>query len=169
MSDFAGSSSAPAACLRRSSLRSSCSRGSADLVAAPTREEPGESTALALAAVRGADAKLGEEPVVLDVAELLGVIDYFVIIAGRNARQVSSIVEAVEEEVKKELGRGPLRIEGHREPSWVLMDYGDVVVHVFLEETRRFYDLEHLWSSAPRLDVSSSVTTGPVPKSALEA
>lgn len=125
--------------------------------------------ALALAAVKGADTKLGEEPVVLDVSELLSVIDYFVIIAGRNARQVSSIVEAVEEEVKHQLKRAPIRIEGHREPSWVLMDYGDVVVHVFLEETRRFYDLEHLWSSAPRVDLSEALTPTPGSTAVLES
>jgi ribosome-associated protein len=107
------------------------------------------------AAVVAADAKLGEDIVVLDVAEQLEVVDSFVIVSGRNTRQVSTIVEEVEESTKRRTGRAPLRIEGLREASWVLMDYGDVVVHVFLDETRSYYDLEHLWSSAPRLELAS--------------
>jgi ribosome-associated protein len=114
--------------------------------------------ALVNVAVRAADAKLGEQPVALDLAELLGVVDAFVIVSGRNARQVSSIVEEVEEQIKREMARSPIRLEGHREANWVLMDYGDVVIHVFLDETREFYDLEHLWSSAPRIDVSALVS-----------
>ena len=98
------------------------------------------------------------QPVALDLAELLGVVDAFVIVSGRNARQVSSIVEEVEEQIKREMARSPIRLEGHREANWVLMDYGDVVIHVFLDETREFYDLEHLWSSAPRIDVSALVS-----------
>ena len=117
-----------------------------------------DTRALVAAAVRGADDKLGIDPIVLDLAELLGVVEAFVIVSGRNERQVSAIVEEIEAKIKVETKRSPIRLEGHREPSWVLMDYGDVVIHVFLEETREFYDLEHLWSSAPRIDISSFVT-----------
>ena len=116
-----------------------------------------EAIELIEAAVEGADAKLAEDPVVLDLSELLGVVDAFVIVSGRNPRQVGAITEEVEERVKRATGRSPIRLEGHREQSWVLMDYGDVVVHVFLDETREFYDLEHLWSSAPRIDVAHLV------------
>ena len=117
-----------------------------------------DTLALVEAAVRGADDKLGIDPIVLDLAELLGVVEAFVIVSGRNERQVSAIVEEIEAKIKVETKRSPIRLEGHREPSWVLMDYGDVVIHVFLEETREFYDLEHLWSSAPRIDISSFET-----------
>ena len=113
-----------------------------------------ESRALVDAAVVAADAKLAEELVALDVSELLGVVDYFVIASGRNSRQVSTLVDSIEEATKAHTGRGPLRVEGVKDATWVLMDYGDVVVHVFLDETRRFYDLEHLWSGAPRVDLS---------------
>ena len=89
------------------------------------------------------------EPVVLDVSELLQIVDYFVILSGSNRRQVESIIDAVEERLRLE-GIRPLRREGRDEAEWVLLDYGDLVVHVFLEEVRRFYDLEHLWSDAPR-------------------
>jgi len=116
-----------------------------------------ESRALVDAAVIAADAKLAEELVALDVSELLGVVDYFVIASGRNSRQVSTLVDSIEEATKAKIDRGPLRVEGVKDATWVLMDYGDVVVHVFLDETRRFYDLEHLWSGAPRVDLSQVV------------
>jgi ribosome-associated protein len=105
----------------------------------------------ALVAARTADEKLGTETVVLGMDEALGVVDAFVITSGRNTRQVQALVEEIEKQVKAAGGRAPIRIEGLRDSSWVLMDYGDFLVHVFLEETRTFYDLEHLWSAAPRL------------------
>ena len=125
-----------------------------EIVSDPTPD----TLALVEAAVRGADDKLGIDPLVLDLAELLGVVEAFVIVSGRNERQGSAIVEEIEAQIKVATKRSPIRLEGHREPSWVLMDYGDVVIHVFLEETREFYDLEHLWSSAPRIDVSAFVS-----------
>ena len=136
-----------------------------DLTSAPTAD----TLALVEAAVRAADAKIGIDPIVLDLADLLGVVEAFVIVSGRNERQVSAIVEEIEAQIKVATTRSPIRLEGHREPSWVLMDYGDVVIHVFLEETREFYDLEHLWSSAPRIDVSAFVgphSTGDDPEGA---
>lgn len=87
----------------------------------------------------------------LEMTELLGVVDAFVVTSGLNVRQVRTLVEEIERRVKEVDGLSPLRTEGLRDASWVLMDYGDVVVHVFLEETRRFYDLEHLWAGAPRV------------------
>ena len=83
--------------------------------------------------------------------ELLGVLDAFVVTSGRNVRQVRTMVEEVERRVKEVDGRSPIRVEGLADASWVLMDYGDFVVHVFVEELRRFYDLEHLWLTAPRV------------------
>jgi len=104
----------------------------------------------ALLAARSADAKLGSRTVVLQMAGLLGITDAFVLTSAGNHRQVKAIVEAVEATIKKELGLAPLRIEGLGDLQWVLMDYGDVVVHVFVDETREFYDLERLWGDAPR-------------------
>ena len=104
-----------------------------------------------IVAARAADAKLGEDTTVLAMGELLGVTDAFVITSGRNPRHVRTIVEEVERRVKAETGVSPLRIEGAADARWVLMDYGDFLVHVFLSEAREFYDLEHLWSAAPRV------------------
>ena len=105
----------------------------------------------ALVAARAADEKLGTDTVVLGMDEALGVVDAFVITSGRNTRQVQALVEEIEKQVKADGGRAPTSVEGLRDSSWVLMDYGDFLVHVFVEETRSFYDLEHLWSAAPRL------------------
>ena len=114
-------------------------------------EEPRDGFALATLAARAADDKLAEMTVVLDVSKMLDIFDAFVIASGQTARQVDAIVDAIEASTKSMFGRGPLRIEGRQDFSWVLMDYGDVLVHVFLAETRAFYDLEHLWTAAPRV------------------
>ena len=113
--------------------------------------EPENGYALAKVAARAADGKLGENTLVLDVKDLLSVVDAFVITEGRNQRQVDTLVDEIEAATKATYGRGPITIEGRNDGTWVLMDYGDVLVHVFLDETRSFYDLEHLWSSAPRV------------------
>src|SRR5208282_2017658 len=102
-------------------------------------------------AAAAADEKLGRDTVVLAMCELLGVVDAFVVTSGRNARQVRTLVDEIERRVKEGGGRSPASVEGLRDGTWVLMDYGDFVVHVFLEETRKYYDLEHLWAGAPRL------------------
>ncbi|HXQ18012.1 MAG TPA: ribosome silencing factor [Acidimicrobiales bacterium] len=106
---------------------------------------------LALAAARAADDKLGQDTVVLAMADLIGVVDAFVVTSGRNVRQVRTIVEEVELRVKAQAGPAPRAVEGLSDGTWVLMDYGDFVVHVFAEQTRSYYDLEHLWSAAPRV------------------
>jgi len=131
---------------------------SENLVKAITPSNLEDSLDIVLSAARAADEKQADRVVALDVRELLSVVDYFVIASGRNARQVSTVVEAIEEATKRDCGRGPLRIEGIKDPTWVLMDYGDVVIHVFLDETREFYDLEHLWSGAPRVDLDAVLT-----------
>lgn len=103
-------------------------------------------------AASAAAAKKGEEIVLLDVGEIIGITDYFVIASGANDRQVKTIVDEVEHRLRDEEGAEPLRVEGANERRWVLMDYGDFWVHVFHDETRAFYELERLWSDAPRED-----------------
>jgi ribosome-associated protein len=89
--------------------------------------------------------------VILEVGEVLVVADEFVIASATNDRQVKAIVDDVERAIA-EAGHGrPLRVEGLDDRHWVLIDYGDVVVHVFVEETRQYYELERLWSDVPRL------------------
>ena len=100
-------------------------------------------------AAQAAASKKGDDIVILDVGEVLVITDSFVITSAPNDRLVRTIAEEVEKRLKEEGRGGPRRVEGIREAEWVLLDYGDFVVHVFLEETRRFYDLERLWADAP--------------------
>jgi len=104
-----------------------------------------------MVAARAADAKSGEETVILAMGDLLGVTDAFVVTNGRNSRQVKTIVDEVERQVRLTSGRSPHGVEGLSDAYWVLMDYGDFLVHVFMDEARSFYDLEHLWNDAPRV------------------
>lgn len=115
------------------------------LLEAPTSD-------LVLAATHAALAKSGEETLVLFVGPVLAITDAFVITSAPNTRQVRTIVEEVERAVKARGGAGPARVEGLDDARWVLMDYGDFVVHVFLSETRSFYELERLWTDVPRVN-----------------
>ena len=99
-------------------------------------------------AARAAWTKGGEDTVILSVGQVLAITDAFVITGGSNPRQVRTIVEEVEEQVKRAGGPSPLRIEGLDDARWVLMDFGDFVVHVMLTEARDFYQLERLWADA---------------------
>lgn len=103
-------------------------------------------------AAEAAASKTDAETVVLDVGDVLSIAGWFVITNGFNARQVRAIAEEVEDKVAEVGGPRPIRIEGLDSRRWVLMDYGDFVVHVFLDEVREFYDLERLWSDVERVD-----------------
>ena len=108
-------------------------------------------------AARAASAKKAEHTVVLDVSGVLSITDAFVITSGSNRRQVLTIAEEVEAQVKDVGGPSPIRVEGLTDGQWVLLDYGDFVVHVFLDEVRRFYDLERLWADSPVLEWDEGV------------
>lgn len=104
-----------------------------------------------MAAARAADAKLGARTLVLDVSDVLSITGWFVITSGANSRQVKTIAEEIEDQVAGAGGPRPLRVEGLDGLRWVLLDYGDFVVHVFLDEERDYYELERLWSDVPRV------------------
>ena len=103
------------------------------------------------AAVLAADEKLARDTVVLDMRGLVDSFDALVLASGRNDRQVRAIAEEVERRVALALDVHPLRVEGMDSAQWVALDYGDVIVHVFDDAAREYYDLEHLWSAAPAL------------------
>ncbi len=107
---------------------------------------------LAVRAAQTASDMKATDVVVLDVGAVLSIAGYFVIAAASNPRQVRAVVDEVEARVKSELGRSPVRTEGVREQQWTLIDYGDVVVHVFLESVREFYEIERLYMDAPRIE-----------------
>lgn len=96
--------------------------------------------------------KKAEDVQVLDLKELASITDYFVVCHGRSSRQVQAISDQVEETLKKAKVR-PDHIEGYASGEWILMDYVDFVVHIFTEDKRGYYDLERLWSDAPRLAI----------------
>jgi ribosome-associated protein len=108
-------------------------------------------TTLLNAAVVAAEEKLGIDTVVLDLRELVDAFDALVVISGRSDRQVRAIAQEIEQLVDLALGVKPSHVEGLVAGEWVALDYGDVIVHVFDETTREYYDLEHLWSAAPAL------------------
>jgi ribosome-associated protein len=111
-----------------------------------------DAHALALVCARTADAEQGADVVVLDVGDILGVTEYFVICHAGNRRLVRALVDRIEQRAREQRGRSPLRAEGSGEQQWVLLDFGDVVVHVFLDEVRRFYEIERLYTDAVRVD-----------------
>lgn len=126
----------------------------------PDPATPSDPVTVPPAAIRAAevaDAKQGTRTAVLAMGGLLGVTDAFVITSAGNTRLVRTIVEEVEAQLKRSEGRAPLRVEGLGDLQWVLMDYGDFVVHVFLDETRQVYDLERLWGDAPRVPWQAAV------------
>ena len=97
------------------------------------------------------------DPVVLDVRHVTDVADVFVICSGRSNRQVSAIAEFIEKDLKK-AGIRSISVEGVKDGQWVLIDYGHVVIHVFYDPVRRFYDLESLWADAARIDISEMIS-----------
>ena len=114
---------------------------------------PEESIDLARVAGQAAADKLAQEVIGLDVSEQVVITDVFLVCSGDSERQVSAIVDGVQEELLKQRQRKPLRREGERDARWVLLDYGDIVVHVQHSEDRAFYALERLWRDAPLLDL----------------
>ena len=114
----------------------------------------------ATAAAAAIADKKGVDITLLDVSELLVVTDLFLIATGTSTRHVRTLIEAVEESLRLRFARRPLRREGEDRARWVLLDYGDFVVHVFDDETRSYYELERLWADAPSFDVEQATPEG---------
>ena len=124
-----------------------------------------EAVATAVAAAEAASDKLADDIVAIDVSGQLVITDVFVLCSAPNDRQVKAIVDAVEERLLRD-GIKPLRREGERENRWVLLDFGDVVVHVQLAEERIHYALERLWKDCPLIELPATVR---MPRSARQA
>jgi ribosome-associated protein len=125
--------------------------------AAPSPAELDERVRLALHA---AGEKKAHDLVVLDLREVASFTDYFVIASGTNVRQVQAVADEVQEQLRKHLNVRPARVEGYNSAEWVLLDYGDFIVHVFEEKSRRFYDLERLWRDAARVPLPPDSAAG---------
>ena len=112
---------------------------------------------LVVAAARAASDKLAKQIIAFDVSEQLAITDAFVLASASNDRQVRAIVDEVEDKLR-EIGAKPIRREGERDGRWVLIDYGEIVVHVQHEEERQFYALERLWRDCPMIPLPADVT-----------
>ncbi len=100
-----------------------------------------------------ASSKKAENTVILEVGPLIGITDYFVITSASNPRQVRTVAEEIEAQVRQAGRSGSPSTEGLDDARWVLLDYGDFVCHVFLDEARAYYDIERLWADAPRYEI----------------
>lgn len=100
--------------------------------------------------------KKAKKLVIIGVKEVSSFTDYFIVCSGTSDRQVQAITASVQEHMKKK-GFLPIGVEGESNAKWVLMDYGDVIVHIFYEPIRDFYDIENLWADAPRMEVAENI------------
>lgn len=121
-----------------------------------------EAVRAAVAALDAAGEKKAADPIILEVADVLALVDVFAMASASNERQLKAIVDEIERTLKDQLDRRPLRREGSPASGWVLLDYGDLVCHLFLPEQREFYALERLWADVPRRDPASGDTLHPL-------
>jgi len=108
-------------------------------------------------AIRCAADKKATELVALDLRQIASFAEFFVIASGSNQRQVQAIADEINEQLKKQLDTRPIRVEGYNSAEWVLLDYGDFIVHVFNNESREFYDLERLWRDARKVQLPQDI------------
>ena len=121
------------------------------------RVEPEQSLQLALAAARTAAENHGQEICVLDMRKLTALFDYFVIATGTSRRQLHAMSEEIDHVLEDDMGDHRMGIEGYTESRWIVLDYGTVVIHLFDEEMRAYYDLENLWAEALRVDLTDTL------------
>ncbi|HLA11630.1 MAG TPA: ribosome silencing factor [Pyrinomonadaceae bacterium] len=126
----------------------------------PTVKSPQELDERMLMTLRAAGDKKGVDPIVLDLREIASFTDYFIIVSGTNERQVQAISDEVYERLKH-AGTSAARVEGYKTAEWILLDYGDFVVHVFGPQARSFYDLERLWREARQVPLPPELTNTP--------
>ena len=113
-----------------------------------------EARKLAAAAARVAVENNGKDVIVLDVSDQSAEFDLFVLATGTSRRQLHAISEQIDDVLEKELGDTRLGIEGYDESRWIVLDYGSVIIHLFDDETREYYDLESLWADGKRVPLS---------------
>ena len=136
------------------------SRERTEEVETGAQAEPAELDERVRLALHAAAEKKAHDLVVLDLREVASFTDYFVIASGTNVRQVQAVADAVQEQLRGQLSVRPARVEGYNSAEWVLLDYGDFILHVFEEKSRRFYDLERLWRDAARVPLPLDVAAG---------
>lgn len=125
-----------------------------------------EAVALAIAAAAAADDKKASDPTLLDVADLLALVDVFLLVSAGSERQLKAVADAIDQRLREQ-ARRPLRREGTAAAGWVLLDYGDVVCHLFTAEQREHYALERLWGDVARIDPVTGEVRPPLQEAAL--
>lgn len=120
-------------------------------------EQIARSLEMARAAVKAAAENRGQNIVLLDLTEQTALFDFFVIVSGSSQRQLAAISNEIDRTLKAEFSEKRMSISGYEEPRWIVLDYGSIVVHLFDEDTRAFYDLESLWADAKQIDVTEIV------------
>jgi len=128
-------------------------------VIAKNIEKPVDALEMAELCIRELADRKAREPVLLKVSGLCSFADYFIVCSGKSSRQVQGIADRLVTDLKRR-GIKALGVEGEREGKWVLIDYGDVVIHVFYDPVRQLYDLESLWSDAPRVSWEADDSSG---------
>ncbi|MFM9903544.1 MAG: ribosome silencing factor [Pyrinomonadaceae bacterium] len=108
-------------------------------------------------AIRCASDKKAFDMIALDLRQIASFTEFFIIASGANQRQVQAIADEINEQLKKQLSTRPVRVEGYKTGEWVLVDYGDFVVHIFNNEAREFYDLARLWRDAGRVELPEDI------------
>ena len=108
-------------------------------------------------AIKCASDKKAFDMVALDLRDIASFTEFFIIASGSNQRQVQAIADEINEQLKKQLSSRPVRIEGYSSADWVLLDYGDFIVHIFNGESREFYDLARLWRDARKVEIPADV------------
>ena len=129
----------------------------ASSIANPTvgaRVNPERSLQLALAAARTAIENRGQDVSVMDVRDQTSLFDYFVVATGTSRRQLHAMSEEIDHKLEDDLNDKRMGIEGYQESRWIVLDYGSIVIHLFDEESRQYYDLENLWAGAKLVDIS---------------
>ncbi len=119
-------------------------------------QKPNMSQELAWAIAQAADDRKGDDILILQVGEVSYLTDYFVIVTGFSRVQVRAISQSIEQKVETMWERRPLRVEGQAEGSWILQDYGEVIVHILLPQEREFYNLEAFWGHAEQIEFQAS-------------
>jgi ribosome-associated protein len=143
--------------VKEQSLRPTTS-GSLQVKPTPTEPVKAELDERILLALGAASDKKAINSVVLDLREIASFTDYFLIMSGANERQVQAISDEIVETLKK-AGTAAARVEGYKTAEWILLDYGDFVVHIFDERARKFYDLERLWRESQRVELPPELTS----------
>ena len=113
---------------------------------------------MAMIAVKALDEKKGKEISAIEITDLTTIADYFVIANGTSNTQINALCGSVEKALHEQAGEDPLRREGYRDGTWVLLDYGCIVIHIFSQEAREFYSLERLWGDGKKVDLSDVLT-----------